>query len=394
MPWKEQHTVDQRMAFVLAYMQRRVTMAELCREFGVSRKTGYKWTQRFLDGGAPNLLNRATVPRQAPHAVAADVVATIVALRKRYPTWGPKKLDTYLKREKPKLERPSRSTMANILKRNDLVKERTPRRRTPQSTFPLAMAIDSNAIWCADFKGKFRVARRYCHPLTITDAWSRFVLRNEPLEGERTEASRQVFESAFREFGLPWRMRTDNGAPFASTAIGGLSSLSVWWVKLGILPERINLGHPEQNGRHERMHRTLKAEVASPPAAEWEEQRRMLMQWRQEFNEVRPHEALEDMQTPASIYRPSLRQYPEQLGDPDYPDHFELRRVRHTGAISMCDQHVVLSSVLHRECVGLEPIDDGLWHLWFGPVFLGRLQELGRKKYQLDKSTPVRWKAT
>jgi transposase InsO family protein len=244
--------------------------------------------------------------------------------------------------------------MANILKRNELVNERRPRRRTPQSTFPLALAIEPNSIWCADFKGKFRVARRYCHPLTITDAFSRYVIRNEPLKGERTDASKQVFESAFRELGLPWRMRTDNGAPFASNAIGGLSTLSVWWIKLGILPERIDVGHPEQNGRHERMHRTLKAEVASPPAAEWEEQRQRLQQWRQEFNEIRPHEAL-DMQTPASIYQPSSRQYPDVVGDPEYPAHFEIRRVKAVGAISMCEQSIVLSNILQRECVGVEP---------------------------------------
>lgn len=391
MPWKEQQTVDQRMALVLAYMQHRMTMTELCREFGVSRRTGYKWTQRFIDGGAPNLLDRAPVPHIVAHAVKPEVEAIVVALRQRFPHWGPKKLDEYLKREKPHLLRPSRSTIANILKRNDLIIQRPPRRRTPQSTFPLAMAIEPNSIWCADFKGKFRVARRYCHPLTITDACSRYILRNEPLKGEQTEASRAVFESAFREFGLPWRMRTDNGAPFASNGIGGLSTLSVWWIKHGILPERIDVGHPEQNGRHERMHRTLKAEVASPPAAEWEEQRQRLQQWRQQFNEIRPHEAL-DMQTPAVVYHPSARQYPDELGDPEYPEHFEIRRVKSAGWISMRDQSISLGSVLRHECVGLEPVDDGLWHLWFGPVFLGRLQELGRKKYQLEKSKPVRWK--
>jgi hypothetical protein len=221
------------------------------------------------------------------------------------------------------------------------------------------------------------------------DACSRFVLRNEPLEGEHAETAQKVFESAFREFGLPWRMGTDNGTPFASSAIAGLSALSVWWIKLGILPERIDVGHLEQNGRHERMHRTLKADVASPPANEWDEQCQLLVKWRQEFNAVRPHEAL-DMQTPASVYRPSLQQYPAEVGDPEYPEHFDIRRVKVNGAISMCDQAVVLSNVLHRECVGLEPIDDGLWHLWFGPIFLGRLQGLGRQKYTFDKSRPVR----
>lgn len=377
------------MAFVLAYMQGRVTMAELCREFRISRKTGYKWTQRFMDGGEPNLVDRASCARTIPHATSREVIDAIVALRQRYPTWGPKKLEAYLAREQPKLLCPSRSTIADILKRSGLVQKRRPRRRTPQSSFPLAAATAPNVIWCTDFKGKFRVERRYCHPLTITDAHSRFVLRCEPLEGEHLEASRPVYEAAFKEYGLPLRMRSDNGTPFASTAIGGLSRLSVWWIKLGILPERTEPGHPEQNGRHERMHRTLKAEVASPPRSEWELQREALERWRRDFNEVRPHEAL-DMQPPATRYQKSERSFPSVLGDPEYPEHFEVRRVRPNGAICVQNHDIVLSMVLHRECVGMEPIDDGLWHLWFGPVFLGRLRELGRGKHQLEKSMPVK----
>jgi len=379
--------MDQRLAFVLAHLRGRATMAELCREFQVSRKTGYKWVQRFLDGGAPNLVDQASAPHHVPHAVSADVERAIVALRTRYSTWGPKKIEAYLHREEPKVIWPCRSTIADILKRNGMIEPRRRRRRTPQSTFPLAAATAPNIVWCTDFKGKFRVEKRYCHPLTITDANSRFVLRCEPLETEDVATSKPVFEAAFREYGLPLRMRSDNGCPFASTAIGGLSALSVWWIKLGILPERTEPGHPEQNGRHERMHRTLKAEVASPPKDAWSEQRDALESWRRSFNEERPHEALR-MQTPASCYEPSPRAFPADVGDPEYPEHFELRRVRHTGAISMRDQSVVLSNVLHRECVGLEPIDDGLWHVWFGPVFLGRLRELGRKKFALQKNLP------
>ena len=260
-------------------------MADLCREFGVSRKTGYKWLQRFLDGGVPNLVDQATVPRTVPHAVTDEMTRLIVVARERYPSWGPKKLAAYLHREQPELRLPSRSTIAQVLKRNGLIQARRVRRRTPQATFPLAAATAPNVVWCTDFKGKFRVEGRYCHPLTITDACSRFLFRCEPLEGEDVATSKEVFEATFREFGLPLRMRSDNGVPFASTAKGGLSTLSVWWVKLGILPERIVPGHPEQNGRHERMHRTLKAEVASPPKDAWQEQREALEAWRREFNE-------------------------------------------------------------------------------------------------------------
>lgn len=391
MPWKEQQTVDERLAFVMAHMQGRSSMAELCRQFGVSRKTGYKWVQRFLDGGAPNLVDQATVPRHVPHAVGEGVERAIVALRMRYGTWGPKKLAAYLAREEPKVAWPSRSTIADILNRNGLIEKRRRRHRTPQSTFPLAAATAPNVVWCTDFKGKFRVAKRYCHPLTITDANSRFVLRCQPLETEDVATSKPVFESAFREYGLPLRMRSDNGVPFASTAIGGLSALSVWWVKLGILPERTEPGHPEQNGRHERMHRTLKAEVASPPKDEWEAQCEALENWRMMFNEERPHEAL-DMQTPGSRFQPSVRPFAEDVGDPEYPEHFELRRVRAQGDLNFGNNLIGLGTVLHHECVGFEPVDDGVWHLWFGPVFLGRLQDLGRKRVSLKKNLPFKKK--
>jgi transposase InsO family protein len=345
--------------------------------------------QRFLDGGVPNLVDQATIPRTVPHAVAAATVERLVALRRRFPTWGPKKLEAFLQREHPSMQLPSRSTIAEILKRNGLITERKPRRRTPQSTFPLAAATAPNVVWCTDFKGKFRVDGRYCHPLTITDASSRFLLRCEPLEGEDVAQSKQVFESAFREFGLPLRMRSDNGVPFASSGIGGLSALSVWWIKLGVLPERTEPGHPEQNGRHERMHRTLKAEVASPPKSLWAEQRLAFDNWRRHFNESRPHEAL-DMETPAARYQPSPRPFPNAVGDPEYPDHFDIRRVKGTGAIVMRERTVTLGTVLARECVGLEPIDDGFWHVWFGPVFLGSLRELRGNNYLITKNTPYR----
>ena len=386
MPWKEQAIVDQREAFVRAQLQGHASIAQLCREFGISRKTGYKWIQRFLDGGLPNLVDQASMPRRVPHATDPELVERIVAVRKKFRGWGPKKIEVYLEREHPGVTWPARSTIASILSRHGLIEERRPRRRTPQSTFPLAAATDPNVVWCTDFKGKFRVDRRYCHPLTITDACSRFVLRSEPLEGERIVASKSVFEAAFREYGLPLRMRSDNGTPFASTGIGGLSRLSVWWIKLGILPERIEPGHPEQNGRHERMHRTLKSDTASPPASDWDAQRIALESWRHEFNTIRPHEAL-GMQTPAACYRPSPRPYPSELADPEYPEHFEVRRVYSNGCITFLSTPIVLGSAVRHEYVGLEPIDDGCWHLWFGPVFLGRLRQLAKNKVQFVKET-------
>lgn len=360
-------------------------MAELCREYGISRKTGYKWTQRFIDGGVANLVDRSRAAHHHPSVVAPEVVEAVLALRRRYPTWGPKKLEALLRRDQPALQVPARSTISALLKRHGLVSERQPRRRTPASTQPLAAATAPNVVWCTDFKGKFKVSRRYCHPLTISDASSRFLIRCEPLEGERLEASKRVFEAAFREYGLPLRMRSDNGTPFASAAIGGLSRLSVWWIKLGITPERIEPGHPEQNGRHERMHRTLKASVASPPRSEWDEQKAALDAFRHEFNEVRPHEALAQ-RTPASVYQPSARRYIGHDIDPEYPDHFDVRRARKSGGLYMGYGEVGLGAVLAEECIGMEPIDDGLWHLWFGPIFLGRVRELGRGRFDFTKN--------
>lgn len=358
-------------------------MAELCREFGVSRKTGYKWIQRFIDGGMPNLVDRARTAHRLKHAVPPNTIERVLEARRQF-GWGPKKLKEVLEREHPDVTWPALSTIAAILAKHGLTHEKKRRQRTPQSTVPFAAATAPNIVWCTDFKGKFRVARRYCHPLTITDACSRYILGCEPLEGERIVLTKEVFARVFREHGLPLRIRSDNGTPFASCGIGGLSVLSVWWVKLGILPERIEPGKPQQNGRHERMHRTLKYDTASPPASDWEAQCQALQTWREQFNNVRPHEAL-DMKTPASCYQNSPRPYPSQVGDPEYPSHFEVRRAKKTGAISVHDFSVSLGSVLQAECIGLEPTDDGVWHLWFGPVFLGKLRELGRRKFQMDK---------
>lgn len=388
-PWKEQQLVEIRESFVRAFFSQRATMAELCREYGIARKTGYKWTQRFIDGGVPNLVDRSRAAHHHPSAVSPDAVEALLALRRRHPTWGPKKLEAVLQREQPELELPARSTISALLKRHGLVMEKQPRRRTPASTQPLAAATAPNVVWCTDFKGKFKVSRRYCHPLTISDASSRFLIRCEPLEGERLEASKRVFADAFREYGLPLRMRSDNGTPFASTSIGGLSRLSVWWIKLGITPERIEPGHPEQNGRHERMHRTLKASVASPPRSEWDEQKVALEAFRHEFNEVRPHEALAQ-RTPASVYRASTRLYTGHDIDPEYPDHFDVRRTRKNGGLYMGYAHVGLGVVLAEECIGMEPVDDGCWHLWFGPIFLGRVRQLGRGRFDFTKNQAAR----
>lgn len=292
----------------------------------------------------------------------------IVALKKRYPSWGAKKLLARLQRLEPEVEWPSESTFGRILKRRGLVESRRRIRRTPLAEPRLASAREPNETWCADYKGKFRVGQRYCHPLTITDARSRFVLCCSDTGGERSEATQAAFERTFREYGLPLRIRTDNGTPFASTAIGGLSRLSVWWVKLGILPERTRPAHPQDNGMHERMHRTLKAETAKPPRSTLDLQQMAFDEWRKQFNEERPHEAL-GMETPSTLYTSSEREMPDEVGDPEYPAYFEVRRAHKTGRIKLHGAHAFLGAVLGGEAVGFEPVDDGAHQLWFGPIY-------------------------
>ena len=276
MPWKETCPMKERSRFVVEQESGRYAMAELCRIFGISRETGYKWVERYKAEGPPGLQDRSRAPRCHPNAVPEEVEAVILETRAAYPTWGPKKLRAWLQTHRPEEGWPAGSTIGEILERHGLTVPRKKRRRTPPYTEPFAACAGPNAVWCMDFKGWFRTGDGVrCDPLTISDAFSRYVLRCQALSDMREERVRPLCEAAFREFGLPWAIRTDNGSPFASRGIAGLSRLSVWWLRLGIVPERIEAGHPEQNGRHERMHRTLKAETASPPAPTVRGQRRV-----------------------------------------------------------------------------------------------------------------------
>jgi len=297
--------------------------------------------------------------------------------------WGPRKLHQILERDQPGRRWPATSTIGEIVKRAGLVVERKKRRRTEAYTQPLAHANESNRVWCADFKGWFRSGDgTRIDPLTITDAWSRYLLRSQAVEKTNTERVRAIFEAAFREHGLPEAIRTDNGAPFASSAVGGLSRLAVWWIKLGIVAERIEAGHPEQNGRHERMHRTLKLELR--PAEDWRGQQRELDRFRQEYNQVRPHEAL-GMQTPASVYEPSPRAYPSRLPEIEYPDAMLVRTVRSHGHFRWNKHDVFLSEVLWGERIGLETDDDEIFTVYFAHLPLALLDARTGTLYPLPK---------
>ena len=355
--------MDARVRFVYEYERDEQTMTELCSSFGVSRESGYVWLRRYRQSGLEGLLSLNRAPRSHPNQTAEPVERAVLELRQAHMRWGPRKLKRILERDQPGRTWPATSTIGEMVRRAGLVAPRRQRRRTEPYTQPLAHAVESNRVWCADFKGWFRSQDgTRIDPLTITDACSRYLLRSQAVEKTDTERVRAIFEAAFREYGLPEAIRTDNGAPFASSAIAGLSRLAVWWIKLGIVPERIQAGHPEQNGRHERMHRTLKQEVR--PAADWRAQQLELDRFRAEYNQVRPHEALA-MHTPASVYEPSPRAYPARVPEVEYPDTMEVRTIKSHGHFRWKKQDIFLSEVLWGEPIGLLPTGDHRFTVYF-----------------------------
>lgn len=390
MAWKEVRIVDARVHFITEVNKNEEPFATVCRRFGISRKTGYKWCERYEEFGPAGLEDRAPIAQTCPHKTSEEMIAEVVELRKVHPSWGPKKLKARLEAQSESergdtREVPAASTIGELLKQHGLVRPR--RRRVYVPRMPvgaLAEATLPNDTWCTDFKGHFGLGdKSRCHPLTLTDQVSRYVLKCESVDKPDTECVRPHFELAFREYGLPLRMRSDNGSPFATTGIGGLSELSVWWIKLGIVPERIEPGKPQQNGRHERMHRTLKAEVARKPEVDRRTQQLSLDRWRHEFNDERPHEAL-GMRTPSSAYIPSRRVMPASLSSPDYPSTMEVRRVGVKGMMSWQNKDVYLTELLGGEPVGVEQLEEQRWRLHYGPVVLAELTMCG-KELRLDK---------
>jgi len=370
--------MNERVKFIARYLQNDEPFSAVCEAVGVSRKTGYKWVERYEAGGVAALVDRSRAPQSHPHAVAAEIVELILAARRRHPRWGPRKLLVVLKRQQPTRAWPVASTLGDILRKHGLVRRRRRHRCSAPYGERLADYAAPNAIWCADFKGHFPVGEARCHPLTIMDGFSRYLLRCQALPRPLSGPVQDVFVAAFREFGLPRSIRTDNGAPFSTLAPGGLSRLAVWWIRLGIRPERILPGRPDQNGRHERMHSTLKAETARPPRASWRAQQRCFDAFRHEYNHERPHEALA-YATPASQYHPSQRAYPRPLPEPEYPGHFRVERAYPNGVISFRETQWYLSNCLAGELVGLEEVDDNRWTVYFGPIALGVLDARGAK---------------
>lgn len=371
MPWKETCAVKERLQLVTLYHTGKYTVSELARQFRVSRRTAHKWLSRYRQMGISGLDEWSRAPHTQAHATPPAVVAALLDAKLAHPTWGPAKLLATGQAPEIAQDWPAVSTRGRILRQHGLVSRRKHRRRVSPWFQPFLGTDTPNAVWCADFKGYFLTADgARCDPLTVTDAYSRMLLGCENTRPDGRHV-RPVFERLFREYGLPRAIRTDNGTPFASTGAGGLSPLSVWWVKLGILPERIRPAHPEQNGRHERMHRTLKQDTARPPAESREAQQTRFDRFRAEYNTLRPHEALGQI-PPSALYTPSPRTYPERLGDIEYPPLTEVRRVRSNGQVKWHGTRVFISESLVGELIGITEDTDG-WLVSFGPIALGLL---------------------
>jgi putative transposase len=375
MPWRVESPVNQKTQFVSEYLRHSLSFTELCQRYHISRKTGYKWINRYEAEGSSGLADRSRRPRSSPDQTPEAVRLAILEARRRHPSWGAKKLLKLLERRTPQLPWPSRWTICEILKREGLVRQRTQRRKVGHPGKPSSIVTAPNELWCVDFKGEFKTRDgRYCYPLTVTDSYSRYLLGCQGLLSTETLGAKEVFTRLFKKYGLPAAIRSDNGTPFASTALGRLSQLSVWWIRLGIRPELIEPGKPQQNGQHERMHRTLKAETTRPPEANLAKQQRLFNRFIREYNEVRPHEGIE-LKTPATLYEASARHLPKEVPELIYPAHYETRLVSKNSGMRWNSQWVAVSQTCAGLHVGLEQVDHGLWDVYLGPVKLGRLLE-------------------
>lgn len=376
MPWRADSLMSQRLEFIEGVLHRSPgeSIRDVCRRVGISERTGHKWLKRFGAGGPAALADRSHAPQQPAHQVPRELVDVICALRERQPTWGGRKLRDVLRREQPTVSWPAASTITTLLDRAGLVtrRRRSLRERSGWARGTLTPARAANDVWAADFKGEFRLRDgTWCYPLTISDLHSRYVLRVTALPTTAGEPATSAVRACFAEYGLPRVIRTDNGVPFGvPNALGGLSPLAVWWIRLGIRPERIEKGAPQQNGTHERMHRTLKAEATRPASASLAAQQRRFDQWRHTFNHRRPHEALANT-PPALHYTTSPRPLPRRLPLLEYASTAELRRVGCKGDLRWRSQCIFLSTVLAGEYVAFEETAEDEWTVRYGPLRLG-----------------------
>ncbi len=389
MPWTETCVMEQRAKFIIDVLEGSYSMTELCEYYGISRKSGYKWIQRYEQGGFDAIRDLSRAPHCHPHQISHQVKESILAVKKRFPKWGAPKIRSRLERIHPNWNSyPAISTIGLFLRKQGLTHPRKRRRRATPTELPLTSGCYSNQVWCADFKGHFKTGDgSRCNPLTISDHASRYLLCCRHLDRMSYELVKMRFERIFREYGLPEVVRTDNGTPFASRGLGGLGRLSYWWIRLGIHPERIEPGHPEQNGRHERMHKTLKDHTAKPPSETLGQQQKQFDRFCAEYNEHRPHEALK-MRTPSQCYSASARDFPSRLPEVSYDNHFQIRKVQMHGDIRYLCRKLFVTECLYGEYVGVERIDEDVSLLWYCDYLLGRIDH---RKWQIKtvKSPPL-----
>lgn len=373
MPWERMEPMDQRMRFVIAHQQELYSMRELCDRFGIAPKTGYKWLARYAHDGVAGLQDRARAPLSCPHRTPPELETRLLECKRQHPTWGSSKIRRKLQDQDPTQPWPAPSTIDGLFRRHGLTQRRSSRPRPQRGGAPPLTTTAPNEVWTADFKGEFRLRNgRMCYPLTVQDAHSRFLLACVALPDRRTERVLPIFTELFQRYGLPQALRTDNGAPFGSPGLGGHSRLSIFCLQLGIQPQRITPGRPTENARHERMHRTLKAETTRPPGEDFPQQQEAFDRFRTEFNELRPHAAL-GLETPARVYQRADREYPAELPAPRYPAYYEVRRVNHAGRFYFHGQSRFLTEVLIDQHIGLTEVEDGIWSIYFYEHLLCRL---------------------
>jgi len=373
MPWKVINQMDIKIELIKDWNAGHFSITDLSQKYMVSRPTVYKWLKRYRQFGIEGLQEQSRAPKQCPHRTSREILDIVIKEKLKNRKRGPRKVRAQLKRKHPKLELPAVSTIGYWFKKEGLVEKRKKRLRVPPYTQPFGKCNAPNDIWSIDYKGQFRMKNGHvCYPLTVSDNYSRFLLGCKALEGPRYEPTHKCMQSIFREYGLPDAIRSDNGVPFAGKSIGGLSRLMIWWILLGIIPERIRKGCPQENGRHERMHRTLKSDVLNPIAGNLRAQQKAFDLYRHDYNHERPHESLDD-QTPGDCYKQSNRPYVEHPHKPDYGQDYLVRQVRHCGEIKFMGRLFLITHLLAGLPVGLKEIDDGLWQLQFSFYALGSI---------------------
>lgn len=379
MPWRVINQMELKFQLMEDWNTGYFTISALSQKYGISRPTVYKWLERYKHSGIKGLKEESRAPKHCPNRTSKKILSLVIAEKLKNRKRGPRKVRAQLKRKHPELEIPAVSTIGYWLKKEGLVEQRKKRLYVPPYTQPFCDCESSNDVWSIDYKGQFYMKNSHvCYPLTLSDNFSRFLLCCQALEGPRYEPTQHCLESVFREYGLPDAIRSDNGTPFAGRGLGGLSQLMVWWILLGIIPERIQKGCPQQNGRHERMHRTLKSDALNPVAGNLKEQQKAFDIYRYDYNYDRPHESLQD-RTPSDYYVKSNRSYVENPHPPVYGADYLIRQVRHNGEIKFVGRMFYLTELLAGLPVGLKEIDNGLWKLQFSFYDLGSI-DLRRNK--------------